>query len=132
MCTGCSWDDGARGAGGVPAVGDRFTGKNCADGRTWETRSVVVASEPGVEIAWQVNEDWVRWGFFTAPADPAGESTLLTETWAFLPAGLAGFRARDGGEAAIDHRTRLAREGIPATLTRVKAVAEDRPGPAQR
>ncbi len=145
VVTGCSWDDAdpqdvvdledeadrepGGGAGRrAPAVGDRFTGRNSADGRTWETGSVIVAAEPGVEIAWQVNEDWVRWGFLTQPHGQDGSSTLLTETWEFLPAGLAGFRARDGGEAAIAHRARQSREGIPVTLAAIRAIAGSTPG----
>lgn len=124
VCTGCSWEGDAPSGDGSPVVGDRFVGRNSSDGRSWETRSVIVVAEPGTALAWQVNEDWVRWGFEVEPADPAGASSTLTETWEFLPAGLAGFRARDGGEAAISHRAQQARDGIPATLAAIKEIAE--------
>ena len=123
VCTGCTWDEGDG-----PVVGARFTGTNSADGRTWETRSVVVAAEPGVEFAWQVNEDWVRWGFTTEVADGDPGSTVLTESWEFLPAGLAGFRARGPkGEESIRVRARQAHDGVPVTLAAVKAVVEAGP-----
>ena len=126
VCTGCTWDEGDG-----PVVGARFTGTNSADGRTWETRSVVVAAEPGVEFAWQVNEDWVRWGFTTEGGGRATPgSTVLTESWEFLPAGLAGFRATYGAEGARTAsavRARQAHDGVPATLAAVRAVVEAEP-----
>ena len=123
VCTGGAWDEGDG-----PVVGARFVGRNAADGRTWETRSVVVAAEPGVEFAWQVNEDWVRWGFATRAVEGDPGSTVLTESWEFLPAGLAGFRARGPkGEEGIRVRARQAHEGVPATLAAIKAVVEAEP-----
>lgn len=126
VCTGCTWDEGDG-----PTLGARFTGRNELDGRTWETRSVVVAAEPGVEFAWQVNEDWVRWGFTTAPAPDQPGATVLTESWEFLPAGLAGFREGAPDEASaqrrIDARAGQARDGVPATLDAIRALAETEP-----
>lgn len=123
VCTGCTWDEGDG-----PAIGARFTGRNTLDGRTWETRSVVVAAEPGVEFAWQVNEDWVRWGFTTRPAPGQPGATVLEESWEFLPAGLAGFRAGASDEASaqrrIDARAAQARDGVPATLAAIAALIE--------
>ena len=44
---------------------DGFTGRQpeIVPERTWETRSQVVAADPGREFAWEVNNGWVRWGF---------------------------------------------------------------------
>ena len=100
-----------------------FTGRNEARGRTWETRSEVVAAEPGREFRWEVNGGWVRWGFTFEPADGG---TLLTEHWEFLPRGLAGFREAfgDDGDAQIATRSNDALQGIPATLATIKKIAE--------
>jgi hypothetical protein len=119
QCRACWWDEGAG-----PEVGAWFTGRNETSERTWETRSQVVAAEPGREFAWEVNNGWVRWGFTLTPEDGG---TRLTESWAFLPKGLEGFRERFGDDAEnqIAIRTRSATEGIPATLAAVKRSAEN-------
>ena len=48
-----------------------------------------MAAEPGQEFAWLVGGAWVRWGFTLAPVDGG---TRLTESWEFLPAGIARVR----------------------------------------
>ena len=55
-----------------------------------------------------------------------GRSTRLTESWEFLPAGIAGFRERFGAEAdaQIANRRAAAKSGIPATLAAIKKTAE--------
>ncbi|MGY1915301.1 SRPBCC family protein [Blastococcus sp. SYSU DS0973] len=119
VCAACWWDEGASGT-----VGDWFTGRNVTPDRTWETRSQVVAADRGREFAWLVGKGYVRWGFTLGPADGG---TRLTESWEFLPAGLAYFAQRFGDKAQeqIDLRTRQAREGIPATLAAIKRIAEE-------
>jgi hypothetical protein len=118
ICKACWWDEGAG-----PQVGAWFTGRNQTPERTWETRSQVVAADPGREFAWEVNNGWVHWGYTFEPDD---EGTRLTETWEFLPAGIAGFQERFGAdaEAEIDKRHDAARSGIPATLAAIKRAAE--------
>ncbi|WP_229480386.1 SRPBCC family protein [Mycolicibacterium mageritense] len=118
VCKECWWDEG-----GGPEVGAWFTGRNVTPEREWQTRSQVVAAEPGREFAWEVNSGWVRWGFTLAPE---GEGTRLTESWHFLDAGLAGFRERYGEEAdaQIAARSAAALSGIPVTLAAIKAVVE--------
>jgi hypothetical protein len=118
VCTACWWDEGASGR-----VGDWFTGHNEVPGRTWETRSQVVAAERGREFAWLVGGRLVRWGFTLRPVDGGTE---LTESWEFLPAGQALFAERYGADAArqIEDRTRAAHDGIPATLAAIKRIAE--------
>jgi hypothetical protein len=118
VCAACWWDEGAG-----PRAGSWFTGRNEADGETWETRSVVVAAEPGREFAFQVGGDRARWGYtFT----PVGGGTRVTESWEFLPAGVAFFQERFGPDAPaeIADRSREARAGIPATLAALKRAAE--------
>ncbi|OBF36281.1 polyketide cyclase [Mycobacterium sp. ACS1612] len=118
VCRACWWDDGDG-----PRVGAWFTGRNELPERTWETRCQVVAAEPGREFAWEVNNGWTRWGY---TFEPEGDGTRLTESWEFLPAGIAGFRERYGADAAaqIQSRTEAARTGIPATLAAIKKAAE--------
>jgi hypothetical protein len=119
VCKACWWDDPAAGA----VVGAWFTGRNVLPERTWETRSQVVAAEPGREFSWEVNDGWVRWGF---TIEPDGAGSRLTQHWRFLPKGLDGFRERFGADAdaQIAQRSALALSGIPATLAAIKATAE--------
>ena len=118
VCRECSWDDGATGQ-----VGDWFTGRNDNGRRQWETRSQVVAAEPGREFAWMVGEGWVRWGYTLQAVDGGTE---LTESWEVLPAGFQRFADRYGDDAQreLDERTRAAHAGIPATLEAIKRIAE--------
>lgn len=118
ICRECWWDED-----GGPRVDAWFTGRNVTPDREWETRSQVVAADPGREFSWEVNGGWVRWGFTLEPED-AG--TRLTESWAFLEPGIAGFRERYGeqADAEIAARSEAALSGIPATLAAIKAVAE--------
>lgn len=118
ICRACWWDEG-----GGPRVGAWFTGRNETPERTWETRSQVVAADPGREFAWEVNDGWVYWGYRFEPVDGG---TRLTESWELLPKGVNGFRERFGAtaDAEIDKRREAAGTGIPATLAAIKAAAE--------
>jgi len=117
-CAQCWWDEGAG-----PAVGSWFTGRNVTPGRTWETRSRVVAAEAGREFSWLVGGELVRWTYLLEPVEGG---TRLTEEWEFLPAGLALFEQRYGEDAAaqVADRTDAAHRGIPVTLARIKEIAE--------
>jgi hypothetical protein len=117
-CAACWWDEGAG-----PRPGSWFTGRNVTPQRTWETRSQVVAADPGREFTWVVGDGLVRWSYLLEPRDGG---TLLTETWDFLPAGLAFFAEKYGEDAAaqVEERRRSAYDGIPRTLAALKAVAE--------
>lgn len=117
VCTGCWWDGADRG------LGAWFTGRNELPERTWETRSQVVAADPGREFAFVVGGDLVRWGYAFAPVEGG---TNVTESWHFLAPGRALFEKRYGAQAAAEmaQRAELARAGIPATLAAIKAAAE--------
>ncbi|WP_298255241.1 SRPBCC family protein [uncultured Arthrobacter sp.] len=119
VCTRCWWDDDAE----AGRVGAWFTGHNELPHRTWETRSKVLAAVPGLEFAWAVGGDRVRWGYTLTPA---GTGTTLTESWDFLPGGIAFFEEKFGDDAAaeIADRTRQALDGIPTTLAAIKRIAE--------
>jgi polyketide cyclase/dehydrase/lipid transport protein len=118
VCQACWWDDGDG-----PRAGAWFTGRNELPERTWETRSQVVVANRGREFAFEVNSGWVRWGYTFAAVD---SGTQVTESWEFLPAGIAGFHDKygNGAEAQIANRTEAAHQGIPATLAAIKKAAE--------
>lgn len=118
ICKSCWWDDGDG-----PRVGAWFTGRNETPERTWETRCEVVAAERGREFAFVVGGSWVRWSFVFTRGD---QETEVTESWEFLPGGIARFSERYGAEAPaqIAERTQAAHQGIPATLAAVKGIAE--------
>lgn len=118
VCTGCTWENGAG-----PVVGAWFVGRNESDGRSWETRSKVVAAEPGREFAWLVGGAYVRWGFVV---EASGDGSSLTESWEFLPAGIAMFQEKYGDDAAarIELRAGEAHSGIPASLAAIKGILE--------
>ncbi|TQL67799.1 polyketide cyclase/dehydrase/lipid transport protein [Nocardioides albertanoniae] len=120
ICQECWWD-----AGEGPQVGAWFTGRNVVPERTWETRSQVVAADPGREFAWSVGKGYARWGFHLEPGDEPG-TTTLTESWEFTRAGLEVFIERYGDDAPnqVENRTTAARTGIPATLAAIKKIAE--------
>jgi hypothetical protein len=117
VCRACWWDDDDHG------VGAWFTGRNETPERTWETRSRVVAAEPGVEFAFVVGGTWIRWGYRFEDVEGG---TLVTESWDFLPDGFVRFADRYGDDAPaqIEDRRRAAYEGIPLTLATMKRVAE--------
>ncbi|KQR00055.1 polyketide cyclase [Arthrobacter sp. Leaf141] len=119
VCTSCWWDDDVSAA----TVGAWFTGRNELPHRTWETRSQVVAADRGHEFAWIVGGKFVRWGFTLTPT---GTGTTLTESWEFLPAGIAMFEEKfgAGAPAQIADRTKQALDGIPITLREIKRIAE--------
>jgi hypothetical protein len=120
VCKACWWDEGAG-----PEVGAMFTGRNEVPERTWETRSEVVAAEPGREFAWSVAEPptRARWGYTLRAVDGGTE---VTETWELPPEGSAFFEQRFGDDAPAQIQTRadLALNGIPATLAAIKRSAE--------
>jgi hypothetical protein len=119
ICAACWWDD----PGQAGRVGAWFTGHNVLPDRTWDTRSQIIAADRGREFAWIVGRAFVRWSF---RFDPYGAATRLTESWQFLPAGLAMFQEKyaDRAAAEIDARTRQAHDGIPRTLAAIKRIAE--------
>jgi hypothetical protein len=118
ICKACWWDEGDG-----PRVGAWFTGRNELPERTWETRSQVVAADPGREFAWVVNGSVARWGYTFKPVEGGTE---LTESWEFLPGGYPFFEERfgDGAPAQIADRAEKARTGIPVTLAAIKRAAE--------
>jgi hypothetical protein len=123
ICTECWWDEGDG-----PRVGAHFTGRNVLPERTWETRSEVVAADPGREFAWVVGPRIARWGYTFGPVDGGTE---VVESWEFLEDALAVFDERFGDDAAaqVADRHQKAVTGIPETLAAIKRAAEAQPAP---
>jgi uncharacterized protein YndB with AHSA1/START domain len=117
-CTGGRWLAGATG----PAVGARFKGHNKRGIARWSTTNEVVAAEPGREFAFETQQSGTRWAY---RFEPDGDGTLVTESRAaFKPRPLVArvFSALAlGGVAEHDEEMR---DGMRATLERLKAVAE--------
>jgi hypothetical protein len=120
VCKACWWDEGDG-----PRVGAMFTGRNEVPERTWETRSEIVAADPGKEFAWAVAEPptRARWGYLFKPVDGGTE---VTETWELPPEGQALFNEwfKDTGSEEIAKRAAAAEKGIPETLANIKKAAE--------
>ncbi len=79
----------------------------------------------GPEVgAWFTGRNEIPERTYTFESEDGG--TRLTESWEFLPSGIAGFRERFGAEAAaqIAIRRAAAEAGIPATLAAIKKTAE--------
>ena len=118
ICKACWWDEGEG-----PRVGAWFTGRNELPERTWETRSEVVAADPGREFAFAVHGTIARWGYTFAAVEGGTE---ITESWEFLPGGIEFFEERVGDESAaqIADRVEKAHTGIADTLAAIKRIAE--------
>jgi hypothetical protein len=118
VCKTCWWDEGAG-----PTIGSWFTGRNELPERTWETRSQVVAADPGTEFAFVVGGKFARWGYGFHPVEGGTE---VTESWELLPDGITMFHERFGtdAQAQIENRSEAAQSGIPATLNALKRSAE--------
>jgi hypothetical protein len=105
-------------------VGAWFTGRNELPNRTSQTRSQVAVAERGREFAWVVGGSFVRWGF--SSLSPAETKTTLTESWEFLPDGIAMFQEKydEHAQMQIADRTHQALDGIPKTLAAIKRIPE--------
>ena len=88
VCKACWWDEGDG-----PRIGAMFTGRNEAGDRTWETRSEVLAADPGKEFAWVIAEPptRARWGYTFKAVDGGTE---VTESWELPPEGQEFFEQR--------------------------------------
>ena len=127
VATAGEYDDPATGA----ATGAMFTGGNAIGEFTWTTRCRVDAAEPGKEFTFTNlgntgDVELVRWSYTFAAA---GDGTEVTETWTVLP-DYVPFTRGDSDMSDDDLRMRIdgmavmARDGIPATLTKLKSVCE--------
>ncbi len=114
-----------KGEGG-PVLGARFTNLNKQRELEWVTHGEVVRFEPGREVAFRIEENWVIWSLSLAPA---GDGTRLVQRRE-TPDGISALSrelidAHFGGQSAF---TASMQEGMTETLAAIKATAEARPG----
>jgi len=117
-CTGGKWLDGATG----PAVGARFKGSNKRGIARWSTTNKVVDATAGQEFSFETQQSGTRWTY-RLQADADG--TVVTESRAAFKerprlARVFSKLALGGVEGHDDEM----RDGMRATLERLKAVAE--------
>ena len=117
-CIGGSWLGGATG----PAVGARFKGRNKRGIARWSTTNEVVEADPGSAFAFNTLQSGTCWRY---SFESDGDGTTVTESrQAFkskpLVARVFSALALGGND---DHDDEM-RDGMRATLERLKAVAE--------
>lgn len=117
-CTGGKWLGGATG----PTVGAVFKGTNKRGPARWSTKNKVIEADPGRAFSFQTQQSGTQW---TYRLEPDGDGTVVTESRAAFKdrprVGKLFTKAFLGGE---DGHSDELREGMRATLERLKAVAE--------
>lgn len=117
-CTGGKWLGGTT----SPAVGARFKGTNKRGWLRWSTTNEVVVADPGRAFAFETQQSGMRWSY---RLEPDGDGTLVTESrapWRERP--LIAKTATKLFLGGLDEHDDELRDGMRATLERVKAVAE--------
>lgn len=118
-CTSCRWL-GRRPR--EPRVGATFVGFNRRGWARWATTNVVERSERGRVFAFRVRETGVRWAYLLESDGEGG--TRLTETRDLSAARTWLIRATGVFVGGMDAHADELREGMRATLDRIKATAE--------
>ncbi|MGK2946952.1 MAG: SRPBCC family protein [Acidimicrobiales bacterium] len=117
-CTGGRWLDGATG----PEVGARFKGTNKRGFVRWSTTNTVVRAEPGRAFAFDTKQSGTRW---TYELEPDGDATVVTERREEVaPRPLVAKVAATLLMGGIQSHDDEMRQGLQATLERLKSVAE--------
>ena len=117
-CTGGRWIGRTK----EPVVGARFVGFNRRGWVRWATMNRVVTAEPGREFAFETGGSATRWRY---RFEPDGDATIVTETREAvkdrpLPARVFSKFLLGG----VDEHDDEMREGMRATLARLKEIAE--------
>jgi hypothetical protein len=123
VCSSGAWEDPATGA----VAGAWFTGHNAIGDITWDTRCRVEAAEPGAEFTFvncgpEGTTELVRWGYAFRPVDGGTE---VLESWQILPDYPAFVRGDDADmdvTPRLDGMAAMARDGMAATLAKLKDV----------
>ena len=104
------------------ALGAQFTNRNSFGELVWTTHAEVVRFEPGREIAFRVEENWVIWSFTTTAE---GGGTLLTQR-RDAPDGVSdlSLELTNGFMGGVEVFTASMRDGMRETLEKIKAQAE--------
>ena len=117
----CTWLDGATG----PAVGARFEAVNKVDrGPAWKNHPVVIAAQPGRELAFSRTEKLSGTLVWRYRLEPEGTGTRLTESYQVTrPISRLGWFIIGRLFGCHDRRAEL-RAGMAQTLQRIRETAE--------
>lgn len=115
-CKQVVWDEGAG-----PTVGSWFTGTNVMPDRQWQTRSEVIAAEPGKELAWIVggkDAGTTHWRYTFTPKE---NGTDIEESWRLVRLNERLSTLTQEGLEGLKERTS---KSILDTLQNLKAAVE--------
>ena len=103
-------------------LGTQFTNRNSHGELVWTTHGEVVRFEPGRQIAFRIEENWVVWSFTLAPGDGGVELVQRREA----PDGISALSLEltNGFMGGVEAFTSSMRAGMRLTLERIKAEAE--------
>lgn len=103
-------------------LGTRFTNRNSEGDLVWTTHGEVVRFEPGREIAFRIEENWVIWSFALAPEAAGAVLTQRREA----PDGISdlSLELTNGFMGGVETFTASMCAGMRLTLERIKAEAE--------
>ena len=103
-------------------LGTQFTNRNRDGELVWTTHAEVVRFEPGWEIAFRIEENWVIWSFAIVPEQAGVELVQRREA----PDGISdlSLELTNGFMGGVETFTASMRTGMRSTLERIKAEAE--------
>jgi uncharacterized protein YndB with AHSA1/START domain len=103
-------------------LGTQFTNRNSDGDLAWTTHAEVVRFEPGREIAFRIEENWVIWSF-TIAAEQAGTQLVQRRE---APEGISdlSLELTNGFMGGVEAFTASMCAGMRLTLERIKAEAE--------
>ena len=107
---------------GPVGLGSRALNVNRTGWKVWPTRSEVVRFEPHRDFAFRIRDNGVIWSYALEPTDGGTRVTHRRET----PDGITpiSLRLQDSVLGGVDRFTGELRDGMRATLSRIKAEAE--------
>lgn len=103
-------------------LGTQFTNRNSDGELVWTTHAEVVRFEPGREIAFRVEENWMIWSFTLTPVGDGVELVQRRDA----PDGISdlSLELTNGFMGGVEAFTASMRAGMRLTLERIKAEAE--------
>lgn len=108
-------------------IGTEFTNRNEEGELTWTTHGEIVRWEPGKEIAFKIQENWVVWSFLVqAKAEGRTELTQRRDA----PEGISDLSREltEGFMGGKEAFTDIMRAGMRTTLEAIKVEAERNAG----
>ncbi|MER5438471.1 SRPBCC family protein [Streptomyces sp. NPDC002790] len=118
---------------GTAGLGTTFVGRNKRGAFRWTTRCTVTAAEPGRRFAFRVQAIGLKRPFLRGPIatweyrfEPAGDGTLVTETWTDDRRSWPTFVANAFDRVATSGKTfaHFQRRNIETTLHNLKRTLE--------